>query len=62
MECMHEGWDDGVRRGMVDMEYYDEQAWKKLDPVLVEQCEKAGLDRFQHIVVYEYLAQNDSRA
>lgn len=37
-------WSEEVRRGFVDMEYFGEQTWKKLDSVLAENGE-AGRTR-----------------
>lgn len=46
---------------MVDIEYYDEQIWKRLDPKLVELGEKAELDRFQKMGVYDYVPRDIAR-
>lgn len=37
---------EDVYRGTMDMEYYDESTWKRLDPKLVEMGETVEMDRF----------------
>lgn len=38
MTC--ESWSEEVQQGITDMDYYDKQTWKKLDPKLVEEGER----------------------
>lgn len=55
---MQEGfrWAAGVvgemRGGIVGVEYYDAQTWKKLDSILVEHGEKMELGRFNNMDVH----------
>lgn len=56
-----ERWNEEVCTGIVDLEYYDEQSPKKLDPFLVEQGEKAELGRFKRMGVYEYVPRDVMR-
>lgn len=58
---MCEGWPKEVRRGVMDLEYGDEQRWKRLDPTLVELGEKAELERFKKTGVYEYVRRDVAR-
>lgn len=53
IDDMGEGRRDDVRRGTVGMEYGDEQTWNNLVPILVEQGEKAELDRSNKMGVHE---------
>lgn len=52
MACAREG----VQRcaAGVDFECCGEQIWKKSDPILMEQGEKAELERFKKMGVNEY--------
>jgi hypothetical protein len=49
-----------VRRRVTDMQYYDENTWEVLDPTLVEQGEKAELQRFRDMNVYEYVPRDQA--
>lgn len=58
---MCEAWSDDVRRGAVDLGYYDEQTWKRFNPKLVEMGEKADLEHVQEMGVYEYVSREVGR-
>lgn len=59
---MCEVWDEEVRHGVMDLGYSDEQTWKKSDPVLVEQGERAELDRFKKRGVDEYVSRDQAQS
>lgn len=44
---MCEPWGTELQQGVTDMDYYDEQTWKKLDPKLVEKGEREELERLK---------------
>lgn len=42
VQAMREGWrSEGIRSGVVDIEYFDEQSLNNFDPVLLEIGERA---------------------
>lgn len=56
---MCEEWNEEVRRCVVDMEYYNEQTWKKLDSALLEEAEQEALERFNKMGVHECISQDE---
>lgn len=52
--------DPELRSWATDMKYYDEVTWKKLEPALVELEERAELERFKKMGVYEYVSRNEA--
>lgn len=58
---MCETWSEEVRRGVVELEYYDGQTWKKLGPKLGELGERAELHRFKKMGVYECVSREAVR-
>lgn len=60
VDDMCEGWSDDVRRGVVGLEYYDGQTWKRLDPSLVERGEREDLDRFTKMGAYAYVRREEA--
>jgi hypothetical protein len=52
--------DSEVRRLVTDLQYYDENTWEMLDPKLVEEGEKAELQRFRDMNVYEYVPRDQA--
>lgn len=57
MDGTCEMWADEIRRVVVELEYYDEQTWKRLVPELVQKGEREELDRFMKTGVYEYMTR-----
>ena len=59
--CMPENED--LRRSVTDMKYFDENTWEELDPERVAEGERAELERFKKMGVYDYetraVAMND---
>ena len=52
--------DPEVRRLVTDMQYYDENTWEWLDPKLVVEGERAELQRFRDMNVYEYVPREQA--
>jgi hypothetical protein len=48
---------EDIRRIETDMQYYDENTWEALDPEKVAQGEKAEIERFRKMMVYEYVSR-----
>jgi hypothetical protein len=57
---MTEQEDPAVRQAVTDMQYFDENTWEELDPKLVEEGEKAELQRFRDMNVYEYVSRDQA--
>ena len=59
--CMPDNED--LRRSGTDMKYFDENTWEELDPERVAEGERAELERFKKVGVYDYetraVAMND---
>lgn len=49
-----------MQQSVTDLDYYDGQTWKRLDPQLVEKGEHEELDRFKKMRVYEYVVRKQS--
>ena len=52
--------DPAVQQIVTDMQYFDENTWEELDPKLVEEGEKAELQRFHDMNVYEYVSRDQA--
>ena len=54
---------EDLRRSVTDMKYFDENTWEELDPERVAEGERAELERFKKMGVYDYetraVAMND---
>ena len=49
--CMPDNED--LRRSVTDMKYFDENTWEELDPERVAEGERAELERFKKMGVYD---------
>ena len=54
--CMPD--DENLRRVDTDLKYYDENTWEELNPEKVTAGEKAELERFNKMEVYEYVERD----
>ena len=52
--------DPMIRQMMLDMEYFDENTWERLDPSLVEKAELDELARFKLMNVYTYVSRSEA--
>lgn len=53
-------WWGGSTRAVAGMSYDEEGTWERLDPSLVELRERAGLERFTKMGVYEHAKRADA--